>query len=70
MSVLLDVRGVTLWGAGEERFVRLFAGVGALLKRKAILPRVAQTFPLAQAADAQRAVMSHGGRNGKIVLVA
>lgn len=65
----LDVRGMTLWGAGDDAFPRLFAGVGALLARRAITPRVAKAYPLAQAGEAQRAVMSDAGRSGKIVLV-
>lgn len=69
MATELNIRGMTLWGAGEAAFPRIFAGIGALLARRAITPRVARSFPLAQAAEAQRAVMAEAGRSGKIVLV-
>lgn len=68
MARELDIRGMTLWG-DPGAFPRVFAGISALLARRAIEPRVAKAFPLAQAADAQRAVMSDAGRSGKIVLV-
>ena len=69
MTSELDIRGTTLWGGGPEALASAFAGISALLARRSIEPRVARTFPLAQAADAQRAVMSDAGRSGKIVLV-
>lgn len=69
MAKETTICGVTLGGAGEAAFPRVYAGIGALLARRALTPRVGQTFPLAQAADAQRAVMSDSGRTGKIVLI-
>lgn len=62
-----QIAGVTLWGGGEAALQRAFAGINALLARKALRPVVGTEIPLREASRAHREVMENGSA-GKIVL--
>lgn len=63
-----NIAGVTLWGGGETALRRAFAGIHALLERKALTPVVGSEIPLREASRAHQEVMENGSA-GKIVLV-
>lgn len=62
------VTGMTFWGGGEPAIHRAFAGISALLARKAITPIVGSEVPIQHAARAHEEVMQDGS-TGKIVLI-
>ena len=64
-----DIRGVMLFGASQEEAHAIHAAILAGLEAGTLRPVVGKTFPLADAAKAHEAVMSHDGTKGKIVLV-
>jgi NADPH:quinone reductase len=63
-----DIRGMTLWGGGDDGLDRAFKAVNDLFASRRLWPAVAQTFKLADAALAQKRVMESGS-TGKLVLV-
>ena len=64
-----SVLGVTLTAATQADQGRMFAALAAGLKAGALRPVVGREFPLSDAADAHRAIMSDEASHGKIVLV-
>jgi NADPH2:quinone reductase len=62
-----DIRGMSLFYAGEDELVNVHAALVAGLERGSLRPVIAQKLPLAQAARAQEEVLN-SGTNGKIVL--
>lgn len=62
-----DIRGLISAQATPEERASTFQGLGEALAAGRINPIIAREFPLAQAADAHRAVME-GNSTGKIVL--
>lgn len=63
-----QILGFTLWGATEAELREIHAGLVAGLRAGTLRPVVGRELPLAEAAEAHRAVMAAGAR-GKIVLV-
>lgn len=62
-----NITGMTFWGGGEAALRRAFAGLTALLDRKAITPFVGSEFALRDVAVAHERVMQDGSA-GKIVV--
>jgi NADPH2:quinone reductase len=69
MSREADIRGMTLFATTEQEFREMHAALGAGLENGTLHPVVGQKFPLAEAGQAQEAIMKHSGALGKIVLV-
>jgi NADPH2:quinone reductase len=63
-----DVRGVMLFAATAEELAEIHRALGEGLRRGELKPVVGEQFSLAQAAQAQEAVM-RGGAKGKVVIV-
>lgn len=64
-----DIRGVMLFLASPEEKASIHAALRAGLESGTLNPRIARTYPLAEAAKAHEAIMA-GGAMGKIALVA
>ncbi len=62
------ILGFTLWGATDVELREIHAGLVVGLRDGTLRPVVGRELPLAEAAEAHRAVMA-GGARGKIVLV-
>jgi NADPH2:quinone reductase len=62
------ILGMTLFNASPDELRSIHAGIGAGLENGTLRPVVGHEVPLAEAAQAQVAVMD-GGAHGKIVLV-
>jgi NADPH2:quinone reductase len=68
MSLDADVLGMSLLNASPEELAEAYEAVGAGLAAGALSPVIGRELPLAQAAEAHRAVMEPGA-HGKIVLL-
>lgn len=68
MSREADIRGMVLFNATPEELAGIHAAIVAGLENKTLKPVVGREFPLAEAPEAHRVVMS-GGATGKIVLI-
>ena len=70
MSVLPDAeRDIDVARVGVRADAAGLAHIVELAESGAITTAVAQTFPVADAADAYRAMLDGSGRRGKLVLV-
>jgi len=63
-----DIRGMMLGHSSPEKRSAMYAEISAGLEKGSLRPIIGKVFPLAEAADAHRAVLSPGAY-GKIVLV-
>jgi NADPH2:quinone reductase len=63
-----EIRGMTLTGASEADRAAIYAAIEAAIQHGSIDPVIQETFPLARAPEAHRAVMEQRS-HGKIVLV-
>ena len=63
-----DIRGMMLLGGSQENRTRLYLEIAAGLEKGSLRPIIGKTFPLAEAAQAHRAVLTPGAY-GKIVLL-
>ncbi|SDD26885.1 NADPH:quinone reductase [Ruegeria marina] len=63
----LDIAGTAVWNAPRTRVLDTLADIGAGLADGSLRPVVNRTYPLAEAAEAQRDVLRPGAR-GKVVL--
>ena len=61
------VRAFTLTTATDDEIRRIHLGVAAALRAPFVRPQVGRTYPLAEAAEAHRAMLA-GGLQGKIVI--
>ena len=61
------VLGMMLWNASREELAGIYMGIAAGLENGSLRPVVGKELPLAEAAQAHRAVMDPGAY-GKIVL--
>lgn len=68
MSLDADVLAMSLLNAAPEELAEAYEAVGAGLREGALSPVIGRELPLAEAAEAHRAVMEPGAR-GKIVLL-
>ena len=64
-----DIRGMTLFGASEQELHEIHAALVAGLENGTLSPVIAQTIPLAEAAQAHVEVTKPSGAMGKIVMV-
>ncbi|MGI9088193.1 MAG: NADPH:quinone reductase [Chthoniobacterales bacterium] len=62
-----DIRGIMLGAASPEERTHMYEEIAHGLEKGTLQPVIGQTFPLAQAAEAHRAVLAPGAY-GKIVL--
>lgn len=63
-----DIRGMVLFNASEKEFAAIYSGLKAGFENGTLHPIVGKELPLAQAADAHKAVME-AGAFGKVVLI-
>ncbi len=68
MAKETSITGMMLWSGGEAGLKRVYAGITALLARKALTPIVGSEIPLAEVARAHEEVMQDGSQ-GKVVLI-
>ena len=63
-----DIRGMMLLGGSPENRTKMYLEIAAGLEKGSLRPIIGKTFPLAEAAQAHRAVLAPGAY-GKIILV-
>jgi NADPH2:quinone reductase len=68
MARRASISAFTLWATTEAEKQEIFAGLGAAMEAGIVRPVVGRELPLAQAAEAHRAILEPGAY-GKIVLI-